>query len=84
MIGQNDQALDFTGDTDQTGDVHRSDRCSTKHLQKQLKHLLTSSTNQTWWVAFVNDQKQGNEPYTQVPHPSRSKRKQIKYARKTT
>jgi hypothetical protein len=40
MIGQNDQALDFTGDTDQTGDVHWSDRCSTKHLQKQLQAPL--------------------------------------------
>jgi hypothetical protein len=30
--------------------------------KNNFKHLLTSSTNQTWWVAFVDDHKQGNEP----------------------
>jgi hypothetical protein len=32
--------------------------------KSNFKHLLTSSTNQTWWVAFVDDHKQGNEPCT--------------------
>jgi hypothetical protein len=63
--------------TGQTGVAQSS--CKTN-----FKHLLTSSTNQTWWVAFVNDHKKGNEPCThkQVSHSSRSKQKQIKYARK--
>jgi hypothetical protein len=34
------QALDFTGDTGQTGAPHWSDRCSTEHLQKQLQAPL--------------------------------------------
>jgi hypothetical protein len=34
------QALDFTGDTGQTGASHQSDRCSTEHLQKQLQAPL--------------------------------------------
>jgi hypothetical protein len=32
--------------------------------KNNFKHLLTSSKNQTWWVAFVDDHKQGNEPCT--------------------
>jgi hypothetical protein len=31
---QTSQALDFAGDTGQTGDLNRSGRCSTEHLQK--------------------------------------------------
>jgi hypothetical protein len=32
--------------------------------KNNFKHLLTSSMNQTWWVDFVDDYKQGNEPCT--------------------
>jgi hypothetical protein len=63
--------------------LHRSDRCASPVRQVRLtgqtgvaqntcknnfKHLLTSSTNQTWWVAFVDDHKQGNEPCTHKKH----------------
>jgi hypothetical protein len=40
VTGQTGQALDFIGDTGQTGAPHRSDRCSTEHLQKQLQAPL--------------------------------------------
>jgi hypothetical protein len=36
MTGQTGQAMNFTRDTGQTGAPHRSDRCSTEHMQKQL------------------------------------------------
>jgi hypothetical protein len=32
--------------------------------KNNFKLLLTSSTNQTWWVALVHDHRQGNDPYT--------------------
>jgi creatinine amidohydrolase/Fe(II)-dependent formamide hydrolase-like protein len=51
------QALDFTGDTGQTGVAQST-------CKNNFKQLLTSRTNQTWCVAFVNDHKQGNEPCT--------------------
>jgi hypothetical protein len=40
MTSQTGQALDFTGDTGQTGVPHRSDWCSTEYLQKQLQAPL--------------------------------------------
>jgi hypothetical protein len=40
MTGQTGQALDFTGNTSQTGVPHQLDRCSTEHLQKQLQAPL--------------------------------------------
>jgi hypothetical protein len=55
MTGQTSQALDFTGDTGQTGVAQST-------YKNNFKHLLNSSTNQIWWVAFVDDHKQGNEP----------------------
>jgi hypothetical protein len=55
--GQTGQALDFTGDTGQTGVAQNT-------YKNNFKHLMTSSMNQTWWVTFVDDHKQGNEPCT--------------------
>jgi hypothetical protein len=57
MTGQIGQALDFTGDTGQTGVAQST-------CKNNFKHLLTSSMNQIWWMAFVDDRKQGNEPCT--------------------
>jgi hypothetical protein len=37
---QTGRSLGFTGGTGQTGAPHRSDRCSTEHLQKQLQAPL--------------------------------------------
>jgi hypothetical protein len=40
VTGQTGQALVLTDDTGQTGAPHRSDRCSTENLQKQLQAPL--------------------------------------------
>jgi hypothetical protein len=40
VTGPTGQALDFTGDTGQTGTPYRSDWCSTENLQKQLQAPL--------------------------------------------
>jgi hypothetical protein len=57
VTGQTGQALNSTGDTGQTGIAQNT-------CKNNFKHLLTSSTNWTWCVAFVYEHKQGNDPYT--------------------
>jgi hypothetical protein len=64
MICQTGQALDFTGDTGQTGAPHRSDGVAQNTNKNNFKHLLISSTNWNWCVAFVDEHKQGNDPCT--------------------
>jgi hypothetical protein len=55
VTGQTGHSLTFTRGTGQTGVA----QCTCKN---NFKILLTSSTNQTWCVAIVDDHKQGNEP----------------------
>jgi hypothetical protein len=43
--------------TSQTGEPQRT-------CKNSFRLLLTSNTNQTWWVPLVDDHKQGNEPCT--------------------
>jgi hypothetical protein len=51
---QNTDTMRLTGQTSVAQNTCKND----------FKHLLTSSMNRTWCVAFVDDHKQGNEPCT--------------------
>jgi hypothetical protein len=55
--GQTGRSLGFTRGTGQTGVAQST-------CKNNFKLLLTSSVNQTWWVAFVDDHKQGDEACT--------------------